>query len=71
MEMLIWAGALLTLTGIGGLGYCIFAALKMRRSGADEEAMRLGLKRVVLINVAALGVSALGLMLVIMGIVLG
>jgi hypothetical protein len=71
MQAMIWAGALVSLCGVAGLGYCILRALKARRSGLPEEAMRAELQKVVLINMAALGVSALGLMLVVLGIVLG
>ena len=71
MEWLIWAGAALSLAGIAGLIWCIIAALAARRAGLDEAAMRLRLQRIVVMNMAALGVSALGLMLVVVGIVLG
>lgn len=71
MDILIWSGALATLAGIAGLFYCVIQALKLRRSGQDDESMRVAMQRVVLINMAALGVSAIGLMLVILGIFLG
>ena len=71
MQALIWAGALVSLCGIAGLVYCVMRALQARRSGLPDEAMRAELQRVVIINMAALAVSALGLMLVILGIFLG
>ncbi len=71
MQVLIWMGAALSLCGIAGLGYCILRATRARRAGLEDAAMRAELQRVVLINMAALGVSALGLMLVVAGIVLG
>jgi hypothetical protein len=71
MQALIWAGAALTLIGVGGLGYCVLLALRARRSGLEDAAMRATLQRVVVLNMAALGVSALGLMLVVLGIFLG
>jgi hypothetical protein len=71
MQALIWTGAALTLAGIAGLGYCVLKALRARKSGLDDAAMRAALQKVVTLNLAALGVSALGLMLVIAGIVLG
>ena len=70
MQALIWAGAAMTLLGVAGLGYCVLRALKARRAGLDETAMRAELQRVVVLNMAALGVSALGLMLVVAGIFL-
>jgi hypothetical protein len=71
MQTLIWAGALVSLAGIGGLLYCVMRALKARRAGLSDAEMRAELQRVVGINMAALGVSALGLMLVVLGILLG
>lgn len=70
MEILIWFGAVMTLAGVAGLGWCIWRAVKARRAGLDHEAMQAELQRVVTLNVAALGVSALGLAAVVMGIVL-
>jgi hypothetical protein len=71
MTVLIWSGALLSLAGVGGLIWCITLALKARRAGLSDDAMRARLQKVVTLNMIALGVSALGLMLVVMGIVLG
>ena len=71
MQALIWAGAALTLLGVAGLVYCVLRALKARRAGLPDEALRAELQRVVLINLGALGVSVLGLMLVVLGIFLG
>jgi hypothetical protein len=71
MQALIWSGAALTLLGVAGLVYCVLRALKARRAGLPDEALRAELQRVVLINLGALGVSVLGLMLVVLGIFLG
>jgi len=68
---MIWAGAAMTLIGVGGLGYCVILAIRARRSDLEDAAMRASLQRVVVLNMAALGVSALGLMLVVLGIFLG
>lgn len=71
MQALIWTGAALTLIGIAGLGFCVLKAIRARRAGLEDAAMRAELQKVVTLNMAALGVSALGLMLVITGIALG
>jgi hypothetical protein len=71
MEALVWIGAALALAGVAGLIWCILMALRARRSGMEDEAMRAELQRVVVLNMAALGVSALGLMCVVAGIILG
>ncbi|MBA3911512.1 MAG: hypothetical protein C0524_16950 [Rhodobacter sp.] len=70
MQAMIWAGAVLTLLGVAGLGYCVFRAIRARSARLEDAAMRAELQRVVVLNLAALGVSALGLMLVVLGIFL-
>ena len=70
MEALIWIGAALTLIGVLGLGWCVLIAVRARREGLDEDAMRERLQRVVAINLAALGISAIGLMTVVLGLFL-
>ncbi len=71
MQALIWVGAALTLAGVAGLGYCILRASRAKRQGLDDAAMRAELQRVVTINLAAVGLSALGLAAVVAGILLG
>ena len=71
MQVMIWAGAALTVIGLIGLGYCILRASRAKRAGLDDDAMRAELQRVVAINLAAVGVSALGLAAVVTGILLG
>jgi uncharacterized membrane protein len=71
MQAMIWIGAVLTLAGVAGLGYCILRTVRARRAGLADEAMRAELQRVVAINMGALGLSALGLALVVTGILLG
>nr|WP_095590735.1 hypothetical protein [Actibacterium ureilyticum] len=71
MDGLIWTGAAVSLLGMAGLIYCIVSAARAKRAGLDDDAMRARLKKLVALNMAALLVSALGLMLVIVGIMLG
>ena len=70
MEALIWIGTGLTVIGLAGLIWCIVIAARARREGLDNEAMRARLQRVVAMNLAALGVSAIGLMIVVLGVFL-
>lgn len=70
MEMVIWIGAGLTLVGVFGLIACIVLAIRAKRSGADDAAMKAALQRVVVLNLGALAVSGLGLMAVVTGIFL-
>lgn len=71
MDSLIWGGALLSLAGIIGLLGCIVYVMRLRKAGLDDDMMRQRMQKAVLMNFAALGVSTLGLMLVVVGIFLG
>ena len=70
MTLLIWAGAVLSLGGVGGLIWCIVLALKARRAGLTDDQMRARLQHIVTLNMIALGISAIGLMSVVAGILL-
>ena len=71
MGILVWIGALVTVIGVIGLAGCIMAALRARRAGLDEAAMRDRLQRLVAWNMGSLGLSAIGLMLVVIGLTFG
>ena len=70
MDWLILIGATVSLGGVAGLLRCIQLALRARNSVLDSAAMRARLQQIVTFNLAAVGVSALGLMLVVTGIIL-
>ncbi len=71
MELMVWGGAVLSLLGVIGLIRCILIALRARREGLEGEEMHARLQGVVALNMAALFVSAIGLMLVIIGVLVG
>ena len=71
MQAMVWVGTLVSLVGVAGLFDCVMRALRVRRAGLPDEGMRSELQRVVVINMGALAVSAMGLMLVVLGIFLG
>lgn len=71
MQILIWIGVAVTLAGLAGIVWCILQVARIRRAGGDDEEKRRGLQRMVAVNLGALGLSALGLMLVVAGILLG
>lgn len=71
MEWLIGLGALISLIGVGALAYCVLAAARARREGLDEDAMKARLQTLVAMNMGALAISAMGLMMVVIGILLG
>lgn len=70
MEWAIWGGAALTVLGVIGLVWCILLAMKVRKAGLSEDEIRAKLQAVVALNVGALGLSGLGLMLVVFGVIL-
>lgn len=71
MANLIWIGAAVSLLGVLGLVWCIIYVLRLRRAELNEEVMRARMQRAVIVNFAALAVSTLGLMMVVIGIFLG
>ena len=71
METLIWTGAAISLIGLAGLVYCIVTVMRARRAGLDDAAMKAKLQSVVAWNLGSLLTSALGLMMVVVGIILG
>jgi hypothetical protein len=70
MEWLVWTGAAVSLLGLVGLLYCVRVAMKAKKEGLSGEEMHARLKGVVALNMGALFVSAIGLMMVVMGIML-
>ena len=70
MEILIWIGSILSLLGLVGLLWCIKTVLRAKKAATSDEELRMSLQKVVPFNMAALFLSAIGLMLVILGIML-
>lgn len=71
MTWLVWTGAAVSLTGVAALIVCVGLAMRARRAGLDDAALRARLRGIVALNMAALAISAIGLMTVILGIALG
>lgn len=71
MDAVIWIGAVISLVGLVGLIACIVIATRAKRAGLSDAALRAKLKKVVALNMGALLISAMGLMFVIAGIILG
>ncbi|MDA7593004.1 hypothetical protein N8714_04955 [Rhodobacteraceae bacterium] len=70
MEILIWIGSILSILGLIGLLWCIKTVIKAKKLADSDEELRTSLQKVVPLNMAALFLSATGLMLVILGIML-
>jgi hypothetical protein len=70
MDLLIWIGSILSILGLIGLLWCIKTVIKAKKLADSDEELRASLQKVVPLNMAALFLSAIGLMLVILGIML-
>lgn len=70
MEILIYIGTATALLGLLGLGYCIWLAVSAKRAGLSDDEMKTRLQKIVALNMAAMGVSAMGLMMVVIGVML-
>lgn len=71
MTMLVWIGAVVSLLGVAGLAWCVIYVMRLRREQLDDTEMRARMQKAVMVNFAALAVSTLGLMMVVVGIFLG
>lgn len=71
MEMLVWAGAVVSLGGLAGLVWCILKVWRARRARLSDEALRAAVQAVLPLNLGALFLSVIGLMMVVLGIMLG
>ena len=70
MDWMVALGALVTLGGLGLLVYCILTVAKARKANLPEEELKARIRRVIAINLAALFISTIGLMMVIVGLFL-
>jgi len=70
MEWMVWIGAGMTFAGIALLVWCVAIAVKAKRAGLEGADMELRLRGLVALNLGAVAISALGLMLVVIGIFL-
>ena len=71
MEILVWIGAFVSLLGLAGLIWCIMTVWKARKAGLEDQALRAVIQKVVPVNTAALFLSVIGLMMVVLGVILG
>jgi hypothetical protein len=71
MGAMVDIGVAVTVAGLIVLLWCVLRVHRARRSGADDAAMRALMRRIVAWNMAALGLSGLGLMLVVVGFATG
>ena len=70
MVYMIWAGAAVTFLGVIGLVYCILLVTAAKRAKVEDAQLRAVLQRALVWNMGALALSALGLMMVVLGVIL-
>lgn len=70
MHILTASGGVLVAAGLAGLGWCIAQGLAIRRAPPDPAAARALLSRMAAVNLASVGTAAIGLALVLAGLIL-
>ncbi len=70
MDWLIIIGTLVALVGLAGLVLSALRVLRARRAGLDDDALKDAVRRAMVLNMAAFALSALGLMMVVVGVIL-
>ena len=70
MDWLIIPGIVVTFIGLGLLFYTIARIMRAKNQGLSDEQMKLQLQSAVAWNLGAMGCSAIGLMMVVIGIML-
>ena len=71
MTILVVIGALVTLAGLAGLVACILRVRGARRAGLPDDELRRRMQSVIALNLGSLLLSALGLAMVVVGLLLG
>ena len=70
-EVMIWVGAAISLFGLAGLVWCIVRVTRAKRARLGDAELRAAIAAVLPMNMAALFLSVIGLMLVVIGVILG
>ena len=70
MQALSLLGLVMSIAGLGGLGWCIAQGLKIRRAGLPPAEIHARLHRMIAINLGSVGLAALGLAVLVAGLLL-
>ncbi|MGH1369468.1 MAG: hypothetical protein ACRBCL_12720 [Maritimibacter sp.] len=70
MEWLIIVGAVLSIIGLIGLLMSALRVVKAKRAGLSDEALKDAVQKAMVLNMGALMLSAFGLVMVIVGVIL-
>lgn len=70
MQALVWIGAATAVAGLIGLIWCIRQAMSLRGAAPDPAEVKRILRRIQVVNFAAVGVAFIGLAMVAVGVIL-
>jgi len=70
VDWLIIIGTLIALAGLIGLVVSAIRVIRARRAGLDDDALKDAVRSAMLLNMGAFALSALGLMMVVVGVIL-
>lgn len=70
MEWLVIIGTLLAVAGLAGLVVSALKVMRARRAGLEDAALKEAVRGAMVLNMAAFALSALGLMMVVVGVIL-
>ena len=70
MDWLIIPGIIVTFIGLGLLFYTILRIMRAKKKGLSDDDMKMQLQSAIAWNLGAMGCSAIGLMMVVIGIML-
>ena len=64
LSILLWIGGAMIVIGLIGLGYCIKEAARIRGAKMAPEDIHANLRKLVVVNVTAVGIAFMGLALI-------
>lgn len=70
MEWLVIVGAVIAFLGLIGLVMSGLQVVKAKKAGLEDEALKGAVKKAMVLNMGALMLSAFGLIMVIVGVIL-
>jgi len=71
MDYIVLGGAALCVIGLLGIIWCIISVLRDRKADLTDDQLKDRLQKAVAWNMGAFMVSAVGLMMVVVGVILG
>lgn len=70
MDWLIIIGTVIALVGLAGLVISAVRVIRARRAGLEDDALKEAVRGAMVLNMGAFALSALGLMMVVVGVIL-